>query len=154
MEVERGLVSFPTDRIYNRSLELTKKAIGKSKIKTNVRAILWLQGESDSITEKKVDSYEEKLLSLVDRYRRDFNDPDLPFIACTISSFITTSEKNSRFKHTSEINEILLGLPRKRKHTACVDARDLNGHIGDHVHYNTESQIEIGISQDAEVICE
>ena len=60
--------------------------------KPTVRAILWLQGESDSMRRETVEAYDEKLLSLVDRYRRDFNDPELPFIACTIGSFIQENE--------------------------------------------------------------
>ena len=38
----------------------------------------------------------------------------------------------------------LLFLPKCLPHTACVDARDLNGHIGDFIHYNTESQKVMG----------
>ena len=44
----------------------------------------------------------------------------------------------------TEINEILLRLPSKRKHTACIDARDLKKTIGDKLHYCKEAQIEIG----------
>jgi hypothetical protein len=32
----------------------------------------------------------------------------------------------------------------KRPHTACVDARDLKGHIGDNVHFDTDAQNAIG----------
>lgn len=52
--------------------------------------------------------------------------------------------KAKRFALSREINKILLRLPDKRKHTACVDARDTKGQIGDELHYHTEAQIEIG----------
>jgi len=42
------------------------------------------------------------------------------------------------------MNRLLLSLPQKRPHTACVDARDLKTHIGDHVHFDTAAQEEIG----------
>ena len=126
-------------KLYTRSLMLTKKAIKDSKLKVNIKAILWLQGESDS-TDSRYKSYEEKLLDLVDRYRKDLKNPTLPFIACTVGSFITS--KN--FNRTKEINQVLLELPKKRKYTACIDARDIKGHIGDRLHYNTKSQVEIG----------
>lgn len=126
-------------KLYTRSLLLTKNAIKQSKVKTNIKAILWLQGESDS-TDKLYKSYEEKLLDLVDRYRKDLKNPTLPFIACTVGSFITSK----RFNRTKEINQALLTLPKKRKYTACIDTVDLKGHIGDRLHYNTKSQIEIG----------
>ena len=132
-------------KLYTRSLDMTQEAIDQAEDgKANVRAILWLQGESDSLRRETVDAYEEKLLSLVDRYRRDFNDSELPFLACTIGSFIHDDEvKRKRFPFTREINEILMALPNRAKH-GLRDARDLKGHIGDHVHYNTESQVEIG----------
>jgi hypothetical protein len=73
--------------LYNRSLMLTEKAVTSSPLPTRLRAVLWLQGESDAV-EDKYETYEPKLLDLVDRYRADFKDPNLPFIACTIGSFV------------------------------------------------------------------
>ncbi len=130
--------------LYQLSLTMLKQAQEQSTIPTTLKAILWLQGETDSMSQEITDAYEGKLLDLVDRYRRDLKQPELPFIACTIGSFIAESNKAKRFAHTREINEILLRLPTRRKHTACVDARDLKGHIGDSLHYNTASQHEIG----------
>ncbi|MFU8849292.1 MAG: sialate O-acetylesterase, partial [Opitutales bacterium] len=112
--------------------------------KSELRAILWLQGESDARNAEQVAAYEAQLLDLIDRYRRDLGDPKLPFIACTIGSFIADGTKAKRFPFSESINEILLSLPEKREHTACIDARDIKGHIGDHLHYNADAQIEIG----------
>jgi len=131
-------------KLYTRSLEMTRQAAELSAVKPPLRAILWLQGESDATSQNQVDMYEARLLDLVDRYRRDLNDPNLPFIACTVGSFIAERSKAKRFPFSKEINDILLRLPEKRKFTACVDARDVKGHIGDELHYNSESQIEIG----------
>ena len=127
-------------KLYDQSLQFVEDARDKSMMEVEVKGILWLQGESDS-TDQLYVSYEKNLLSLVDRYREDFGNPDLPFIACTIGSFI---EPHKKFTRTKEINDILISLPSKRKFTACVDARDLKGHIGDRVHYSSESQVEIG----------
>ena len=127
-------------KLYDRSLMLLSDARKKSPLKTEIKAILWLQGESDA-TEKGYVTYEAKLLDLVDRYRKELNNPELPFIACTIGSFI---HPHKRFTRSREINEILLRLPSKRKHTACIDARDLTKTIGDKLHYCKEAQIEIG----------
>lgn len=125
--------------LYKRSLKLTVNAIESSRRKTNIKAMLWLQGESDS-TVRLHKTYEKKLLDMIDRYRTDLKTPELPFIACTIGPFITSP----KFDHAREVNEILLSLPVKRKHTACIDACDLKGHIGDRLHYDSESQVEIG----------
>jgi len=134
----------PDADLYKLSLDMLQQAKEQSSIPTKLKGILWLQGESDSMSKAQLEAYEDSLLDLVDRYRRDLKQPDLPFIACTIGSFIAESDKAKRFTYTREINEILLRLPTKRKHTACVDARDLKGHIGDSLHYSTESQHEIG----------
>ena len=111
-----------------------------SPIKTEIKAILWLQGEADAKNDDRYLSYEESLLNLVDRYRKDLNNPELPFIACTIGSFLDVK----RFAHSKGINKILLNLPSKRKNTACVDARDISETIGDKVHFSTKAQKEIG----------
>jgi len=126
--------------LFDRSLMLLENGQKKSELKTEIKAILWLQGESDA-TETGYATYEEKLLDLVDRYRKELKNPELPFIACTIGSFI---HPHKRFTRSREINEILLSLPSKRKHTACVDARDLKETAGDKLHYSKNSQIEIG----------
>ena len=77
---------------------------------------------------------------LIQNLRADLNEPELPFVACTIGSFNT----KPNFPYVKEINNILLTLPQREPYTACVDARDLTGHIGDRVHYNTESHIIMG----------
>ncbi len=135
-----GLIPGGTRRSANQSLSGRPEALysvsrndsdGNRPVRghSHNRAILWLQGESDSLRIKSVDAYEQKLLSLVDCYRRDFNNPDLPFIACTVGSFIHDDEvKRERFRFTEEINEILLSLPDKRNGTACVDARSQRPH--------------------------
>mgnify|MGYP006077410887 CR=1 FL=1 len=84
--------------------------------------------------------YADALSDLVDHLREDLGDPKLPFIAATIGELVEKS--NAGLKR--EINNILLDLPNQRPNTACVDARDVKGHIGDGVHYNTESMEEIG----------
>ena len=116
-----------------------------------MRGALWLQGESNS-TETGFRMYDEKFLKVVDNLRADLQQPELPFIASTIGSFIAERSVKRRITkpedqwiHWSEINDVFLKLPSMRTHTACVDARDLkDGHIGDYVHYNSEAQAVIG----------
>jgi len=131
--------SYKTE-LFDRSLKLMADGRQQSPLKTEIKAILWLQGESDA-TESGYVTYEEKLLDLVDRYRKALKNPELPFIACTVGSFI---HPHKRFTRSREINKILLGLPSKRAHTACIDARDLKVTTGDKLHYCKDAQIEIG----------
>jgi len=125
--------------LYTRSLDLLNAAVERAPLRTCLRGILWLQGESDAVEERH-EAYLGKLLDLVDRYRADLGEANLPFVACTIGSFVNKGP----FRYAREINDALLSLPRERAHTACVDARDLEGHIDDAMHYDLDAQVEIG----------
>jgi hypothetical protein len=72
--------------------------------------------------------------------RADLGSPELPFIACTIGEM--TPDEGA--KRRADMNRLLVSLSQKRRYTACVDARDLKGHIGDNVHFDTPTQNEIG----------
>jgi hypothetical protein len=135
-----------TKRFYDEALRRARLALAVPvEPKPILRGILWLQGESDSTADRH-NLYQEKLLRLVDALREEFGDPQLPFIACTIGAFIPRdlTIASMTFAHTREINDILLELPALRDRTATVDARDLTGHIGDRLHYDTASQEIIG----------
>ena len=127
---------------YKKALARAQKALSDfPKGTARIAGVLWLQGESDSV-EKRHGVYAEKLTDLVRRLRTDLNDPKLPFVACTIGPFI---KPKGKYLYVKEINDDLLSLPKQVAGTACVDARDLeDGHIGDYMHYNTESQQIIG----------
>lgn len=127
--------------LYDEALRRAKLALEQGPPgKTRLCGALWLQGESDT-KEDLYANYQTNLLKVVDNLRADLNLPELPFIACTIGSFI---EGKATYPHVKEINAVLLDLPKQRPQTACVDARDLTGNIGDNLHYNTGSQVVIG----------
>lgn len=129
-----------TGPLYREAIRKTKEALSQGPSgKTRLRAVLWLQGEADSKVEL-LPRYPDALHSLVDRLRSDLGIPDLPFIASTIGEMRPDTAEVKR----TEMNKLLLDLPRQMAHTACVDARDLTGHIGDSVHFDTASQEEIG----------
>lgn len=138
--------------LYDLAVQRTRLALQNGPAgATRLCGALWLQGESNS-TEAGSRMYEDKFLKVVDNLRADLNQPDLPFIACTIGSFIADrsvkrniTKPEDQWDHWREINDVFLKLPSKRPCTACVDARDLkDGHIGDYVHYNSEAQAVIG----------
>lgn len=125
-------------KLYDEALRRAKLARQTTaSVKARICGALWLQGEADSPAERLA-VYEAKLLKLVDDLRADLELPRLPFVACTIGEF------RSEGKERADVNQVLLRLPTKRPSTACVDARNLPGHIGDGVHYNAESQNAIG----------
>jgi hypothetical protein len=101
--------------------------------------VIWLQGEADAKPEAR-SVHADKLQNLVKSLRADLHQPTLPFIACTIGEMGAAESLPNK----AAMNEILLALPKQMPHTACVDARDLKTHIGDHVHFDTAAQEEIG----------
>ena len=129
-----------TGPLYLEAIRKTKLALEQGPAeKTRLRAVLWLQGEADSKV-TALPTYAASLNNLVDRLRADLEIPDLPFLACTIGEMRPDTDEVKK----SEMNRLLLDLPGQRANTACVDARDLTGHIGDSVHFDTASQEEIG----------
>lgn len=130
----------PERELYVAAIARAQKALADFPPGTaRIRAVLWLQGESDA-RDDRYEQYAERLENVIVGLRRDLQQPDLPFIACTIGSFIPPH----RFSRVAEINEVLLNLPKTIPYTATVDARDLDGHIGDRLHFNSESQEVIG----------
>ncbi len=129
-----------TGKLYLEAIRKTKLALSQGpEGATRLRGVLWLQGEADSKV-SRLPTYAASLNDLVDRLRSDLNQPELPFIACTIGEMNPDTEEVKR----SEMNRLLLDLPNQRDQTACVDARDLTGHIGDRVHFDTASPEEMG----------
>ena len=134
-------------RLWQRGAKLYDEALRRAKLaletaapaKPRIRGVIWLQGEADA---KPADRavHAAKLRNLVESLRADLNQPNLPFIACTIGEM----GDEATLPNKAAMNEILLALPTQLPHTACVDARDLKTHIGDHVHFDTAAQEEIG----------
>jgi len=126
--------------LYDNALRRAKLAMETAApLQPRLRGVLWLQGESDAKPEARA-VHAAKLRSLVESLRTDLNQPTLPFIACTIGEM----GDEATLPNKTAMNEILLALPKQLPHTACVDARDLKTHIGDHVHFDTAAQEEIG----------
>jgi hypothetical protein len=127
-------------KLYDEALRRAKLALQTTApVKGRICGVLWLQGEADANEEGLV-VHEMKLLKLVDDLRADLALPELPFIACTIGEMGDPTKLGNK----AAMNKILLALPGERRHTACVDARDLKGNIGDNVHFDTASQTQIG----------
>lgn len=127
-------------KLYDETVRRAKHAVvAGAPARARLRGALWLQGEADANDERLL-VHDAKLLQLIDDLRRELATPELPFIACTIGEM--SPDGNGRRK--ADMNRLLLSLPSRRPHTACVDARDLKSSIGDNVHFDTPAQNEIG----------
>jgi len=99
-----------------------------------LKGILWHQGESNI---KTGSAYGAQLVSLINRLRKEFDAPDVPFIAAEITDFKGTGEPIRTF------NATVHAVGKKVSNFACVQTQDLK-HKGDRLHYNTESARELG----------
>lgn len=97
-----------------------------------LKGIIWHQGESDNNPER-AEIYTDKLKALILRFRKDLNDPGLPFVAGEIGYF----------NNTVLINTIIDGLTAVVANTAVVPAEGLTDK-GDKVHFDTRSARELG----------
>ena len=133
----------PEKELYKQAIRRAKKAMQDfpADVKVNIKAVLWLQGESDAKA-SRYKIYETKLRAMVDSLRSDLDSPNLPFISATIGTFMEVIA--DKYPYYNEINQTLLNAGRVIDDYSCVDARDLTSHRGDHIHYSTVAQQEIG----------
>ena len=127
-------------KLYEDALRHAKLALQTTApVKARLRGILWLQGEANA-NSQELPLHAERLRAMIEAFRTDLAQPDLPFIACTIGEM----KPEPLLTNLKAMNEIQLALPKTVPYTACVDARDLKSHIGDNVHFDTDAQNEIG----------
>ena len=130
-------------KLYENAVRRARLALGaKASVPVVLKGALWLQGEADATADRQP-TYQTRLVGMIRDLRADLATPDLPFVAATIGNF-EGGRNPSRQPQKALINDALLALPKQCPHTACVDARDLKGHIGDGVHYDTASANAIG----------
>ncbi|MBL9114198.1 MAG: sialate O-acetylesterase [Verrucomicrobiaceae bacterium] len=127
-------------KLYEDAVRRARLALSSTAgVKARIRGILWLQGEANA-NAKELPAYEDLLKAMIEAFRSDLGLPELPFIACTIGEM----QPEPRLKDLMAMNQLLLNLPNRVKHTQCVDARELKTHIGDRVHFDTAAQEEMG----------
>lgn len=122
--------SYPYDNALNRAK--LAQSIGK------ITAILWHQGESDSYPDR-CNSYEQKLTALIERFRKDLQQPDLLFIPAQLS-FFTTYRNPSKWVVNDAIKKVGSNLPGCK----WVHSTGLT-HKGDTLHYDSPSARTLGI---------
>ena len=100
-----------------------------------LKGIIWHQGESDR---NQVDGYEDALVELVDRFRTEFRQDSLLFVAAHLGGYYTETEENAHL-----INAAMDRLPGRLDHVFVIQTDDLQ-HNGDGVHLSSESSRELG----------
>ncbi|CAI9115853.1 OLC1v1016856C2 [Oldenlandia corymbosa var. corymbosa] len=98
-----------------------------------IRAMLWYQGESDSIDYEDAISYENNLKKFFNNIRADLRLPLLPIIQVALPS--------GPWPFVDIVREAQLGL--KLPNVRCVDAKGLELQPGG-IHLTTQSQVLLG----------
>lgn len=101
-----------------------------------LKGVIWHQGESDS--QDFAEQYEDALVDLVERFRRTFRSPDLPFVAGQLAPFFLEKRPQA-----ATVNAAISRLPQRAPHTAFVTAEELV-HNGDGTHFDSASARELG----------
>jgi len=102
-----------------------------------IKGIIWHQGESDSKPEQaKV--HQAKLEELIDKFRRELGDDNLPFVVGKLGEFYVARNPNAK-----TINEILERIPLTVTNTACADSAGLTPK-SDLVHFDAKSERALG----------
>ncbi|XAR72933.1 Acetylxylan esterase [Bertholletia excelsa] len=116
--------------LYQNMIKRTKLAAANGG---EIQALLWYQGESDTLSEHEAKSYKAHMEKFIHDARADLNCPSLPIIQVAIAS--------GEDKYIEIVREAQksIDLPN----VVCVDARGL-ALKEDNLHLTTEAQVQLG----------
>ncbi|GMH13496.1 hypothetical protein Nepgr_015337 [Nepenthes gracilis] len=112
---------------------MTRRAAAAVKEGGEVKALLWYQGESDTLSHHDAEAYQGNMETLIRHVREDLQVPMLPIIQVAIAS----GEK----ENLEKVREAQLGMDLPN--VVCVDAKGL-ALKADHLHLTTEAQVKLG----------
>jgi len=120
---------------YDEAIKRTKIALYNGQLK----GILWHQGESDAVA-KNIPLYKQRFDSLLINLQKDLsvNIQSIPIVVGELGAFYC--EKNL---YATGINTILHQIANAHRNIALVTSEGLS-HKGDTVHFDSESQRELG----------
>ncbi|MBL8218927.1 MAG: hypothetical protein JNL62_06845, partial [Bryobacterales bacterium] len=119
------------DSLYGATLRRVKLLGGK------VRGILWYQGESDA-SPKASPVFQDKFEKLIEAFRADFGQPDLPFYYVQIGRFVNNNNPNE----WNAVQQSQLNVESKAKRVGMAPAVDLD--LDDLIHVGTQDLKRLG----------
>lgn len=125
---------------------LFKHAILQAKLaqkSSKLKGILWHQGESDS-SWGLYKLYHEKFSKIVDAFRRELGEPDIPIIIGEIGDYLGSGFLSEYFPEYSKVNQVLLEFSKTHKNCYFVTASGLTANP-DGIHINAVSQRIFGL---------
>ncbi|WP_309398125.1 sialate O-acetylesterase [Cerasicoccus maritimus] len=119
---------------YDDALVRTHQAMEQGTLK----GVLWHQGESDC-KEPLSSQYQENLTQLIERFRAEFNDPNLPIVIGQLGQFPARQWNAQR----REVDQAQRAVAESTPNVVFVPSDGLTSNP-DMVHINAESQREFG----------
>lgn len=123
----------PIPQLYSEAVRITKQVLASEEIKGELKGVLWHQGCGNSnATESPL--YCGRLKAVVDGFRKEFNNPTLPFIA---------GQLVPEFKNAPYFNPEIVKIGDFIENAFCVTSEDCVS-VGDGTHFDRESLIKMG----------
>ncbi|XP_077231523.1 putative carbohydrate esterase At4g34215 [Tasmannia lanceolata] len=116
--------------LYENMVQRAKESL---KAGGTIRALLWYQGETDTILASDADSYKANMEQLIANLRSDLQSPNLPVIQVALAS--------GEGPFIDMVREAQLGI--KLPNVSVVDAKGLPLK-NDHLHLTTEAEVKVG----------
>ena len=105
-----------------------------------VAGILWYQGESDA-NPTDAAKYAQRMTTLIQSFRADFQAPNLPFYLVQLGGFVTEPSQDMLIGW-NQVREIQRTLPETLANVGMVAAIDLG--LDDGIHIDTQSLKTLG----------
>ena len=109
---------------------------------STIAGVLWHQGESDC-SEERYPLYEERLLAILDAFRKKLNLYDVPFLLGGLGDFLKDCDRSPKFQNYPIVNDALKRVCEKREMTGFVSAEGL-GANEDNLHFSAKALREFG----------
>ncbi len=117
--------------------------------KFNFKGLIWFQGESDGITTARANIYGDKLNAVMSNFMIDVADTfnikpsEVPIYLVQPASYIDKS-KYELPEDEAKVTNALSNFAKLNQNARFIPTSDLSGYV-DGIHFNTASQLEIGL---------
>jgi len=112
-------------------LKTTVAAAGQAR-KISIKGMIWMQGENDSRYEEMAKAYAQNLTNFIQTARKDFNSPEMPFVAGRVNPPYAFSNLVRTAQSTCTVEGY-----------SYIDCDDLSKQEGG-LHYDTAGLVEMG----------
>jgi hypothetical protein len=131
---------------WERGGDLYENAVHRAKLAIKdgtLAGVIWHQGESDTGTKEKANSYGTRLAKMISDLRADLGAPNVPFVAGELGEFFLAHNRTKPVPLAKVVNAALKNLPNVVPLTGCASAKGLKDK-GDELHFSAASQREFG----------